>query len=136
MRPEAQKIAIGTFCGFRIEKRETWPKRRPKRFEYVIHSPDEPGFLSPEYLVDRVNVLEDRILGEGKIPNYFSDLNAVAKAEERLSDEQWERYAGELERSADWDDSMTPGRVARANRHRTPADCAEALLKAIGKWEI
>ena len=64
------------------------------------------------------------------IPNYCGDLNAMNQAEKRLFDYQWDDYI-------DW---LATGLGVRVDdtmeiMHASALQRAEALVKAIGKWE-
>jgi hypothetical protein len=57
------------------------------------------------------------------IPNYCKDLNAMQKAEDELTFEDWELYCDEL------------GGSLRGYARATSRQRAEAFLRTLGKWE-
>jgi hypothetical protein len=104
--PEAQRIAIAEACGFTQEKpwldgRECWGHK------------DHPPHVGFE-----------------EIPDYLNDLNAMAGAENTLTDNQWFEYDLQLMLVAkcDW-------HVPRNRIRATAAQRAEAYLRAINLWQ-
>jgi hypothetical protein len=68
-----------------------------------------------------------------KVPDYASDLNAVRRVEEKLTDEEFERYRMELS------DSVRKEKGAwrvdwRSIVSASAAQKTESILRATGKW--
>ena len=91
MNTDQQRLVISTLCGWKIHKSETWPKRRPKRFEYILKSPSDIQVL-PQFCVgpELVSIEVDRVIGLQRTPNYPADLNAMHEAEKVLTDIQYD----------------------------------------------
>jgi len=111
MKPEAQRIAIAEFCGWKKDIAEQWK--------------DGDGFYRPSgSLTYRQHTVEFKA---GHPPDYLNDLNAMHEAELLLNNEQ----AGEFERVLR---RVCFGLSYRNVISATAAQRAEALLRTIGKW--
>jgi hypothetical protein len=115
MTPDAQRIAIAEACGWSFgvsadDPTECW------------HKPAWGGM--------RVHSLV--------IPDYLDDLNAMAKAERLLTDEQQVEYIAHLlgiteeSRQSLWSMSWDSAFYCAS---ALPEQRAEAFLRTIGKWE-
>ena len=73
--------------------------------------------------------------GDGELPDYCNDLNAMHEAEETLQGMQRAECAVILNRVAgrDWPNGIGAGCFAHI--HATARQRAEAFLRTIGKWK-
>lgn len=124
MKPEAQRIAIAEFCGWKIV-----PRLLGQETVYDHYRPDGTWAITGEY--KRYDVL----------PNYLNDLNAMHEAENCLKVEQIGQYEEKLYGVTDYRDSTVgqaamfwSNHIAYRNLHATATQRAEALLRTIGKW--
>lgn len=74
--------------------------------------------------------------GQGPIPEYHRDLNALHRVEERLTDEEWRRYRRCL-RGMQVDSSSLPdwADIEDCLIHATAAQRLESILRALNLWE-
>lgn len=111
MTDEAQRIAIAEFCGF---------VNQPVDFNYM----GESGTVDCWRLYDKGG----KVIRSG-LPEYLKDHNAIYEAEGKLNAFQivdYLRYLQTITRGhSEWSQFV----------HVEPRHCAEAFLKAIGKWE-
>ena len=110
------RIAIAEACGYKI-------KFIHGEFPYSIENPQgiSSDFYSTEILAWVKNT-----------PDYQNDLNAMASAEDCLSDEQWDLYVDNLEKVCGVrkmrSDATDPIRAKAPQRF-------EAFLRTINRWE-
>jgi len=113
MNKEAQRIAIARATGW-----STW---KGLYGDYLMGMPPDGHPLA-----------FDVGLTGAEVPDYLTDLNAMHEAEKTLTDDQYANFnnllADMCERSQD---GVYPTRMVSA----IPIMRAEALLRAIGKWE-
>jgi hypothetical protein len=111
MKPQQQRIAIATACGWRIvhTTKYAWVVICPSKIERAWSSHD--------------GVMNDKPASY-YLPDYLNDLNSMHEAENLVlrSAQQGRDYADAL-------DDGNGGHFA------TSAQRAEALLRTIGKWE-
>lgn len=110
MTPQEINVAIAEVCGW-VKKREI--------------EPGEWVWLHPEYKTIR---------GQGCIPDYLNDLNAMHEAEKTLTPEQRDIYYDYLsDISAQYNQGV---RVddAWGTYHATAPQRAEAFLRTVVKW--
>lgn len=110
MTPESQRIAIAKACGWKWHGDASWTQH----WNDPYWGNDETSYA---YL-----------------PDYLSDLNAMAKAEATLSSEQRADYSSLLE----W----VMGIELKSARHKrmelifaTAEERAAAFLRTVGKWK-
>ena len=107
MNPEAQRVAIAQWCGWKL---------------CGTHSPVLPG----DDGIMRKSPTENTAVTLSLLPDYLNDLNAMHEAEKRLSkQEQLDYCYGQLV-------EVCGDRLAYMP---TAAQRAEALLKTIGRWK-
>jgi hypothetical protein len=112
MTPEQQRITIAEFCGWKdCHISESWA-----------------SIIGTLYEVNGNQY--------ARIPNYFSDLNAMHEAEKVLRGQQASDYDMHLWTvlKRDWEKANVPITTI-ASWHATAAQRAEAFLRTIGKWE-
>lgn len=123
MNKEKQRIAIAEACGWALKTdnpKYDWYAVNPSGFEVAW-----AGALKPRW-------------PEDVLPDYLSDLNAMAQAEKTLAPRKLEEYADLLYRKCNA--GISP---EEAETHdflvsvvcATAAQRAEAFLKTIRKWE-
>lgn len=104
------------------------------RFQFPDHDfdwlcADDDVSLDP---VRRLYHAEKTGPGWQLVPDFLNDLNAIQKAEQRLTDGQWASCIAHLQLVVGLEHfAAMPG---RAYLRATATQRAEALLKAIGKW--
>lgn len=109
MTPEQQRIAIAETCGWYRDK--SWE---------VNHLWNHPNVL--------ISAKAD------ELPDYLSDLNAMAEAENFLTGDQWQYYFDLLvERIAVSSANPSHATYPFVVHASAPAR-AEAFLRTIGKW--
>lgn len=135
MTNEAMRIAIAEACGWNYQKRETWPYRRPKQYEYILQSPTQELRVLPEFTVAHADHKTDHIIGIKRLPDYLNDLNAMHEAEKRLNDAQWKVYEALV---SDATYQAIKGLNPRPKYFRpiaaTAHQRAEAFLRTLGLW--
>ena len=136
MNTDQQRLVISTLCGWKIHKSETWPKRRPKRFEYILKSPSDIQVL-PQFCVgpELVSIEVDRVIGLQRTPNYPADLNAMHEAEKVLTEKQQVWYLQKLTQVRF--KNGVAGMIACMNdktTFATAAERAEAFLRTLNLW--
>lgn len=87
MTPEAKCLRIAELCGWNYHKRETFPKRRPKQYDYLLQAPNDDCKVLPAFTVASVDPSKERIIGKSRVPDYLNSLDAMREAEQaRLPD--------------------------------------------------
>lgn len=114
-----------------------------KAYGYREFTPDHPG-VKPEWkqirgplgIISGVYADSESAWDQAILPDYLGDLNAMAKAEGMLDEDQFIAYATELARVM-FNREAADGYMVRAIAkliHATAAQRAEALLRVLGKW--
>lgn len=112
MSPERQIIVIAEFCGWKNCKHIG---------EYGVYA-DNPKH--PPHAAARINV-----------PEYIYDLNAMRKAEKMLTDDQFPAYHHNLLVITQPETPASHVHIFRAFISATAGQKAQALIRALGKWE-
>jgi len=123
MTPERQRIKLAEFCGWKRAPFDT--KRWLSPGAIWSHQRGvENGFIVPD------------CFGEGGLPDYLNDLNAIHEAEEKLSIDQTYVYLKSLEIATHGKLRFNPRDWMKTALivHATPSQRAEALLRTIGRW--
>lgn len=119
MSPEAQRIAIAEYCGWKWVS----PIAEPNKRKGGLFDPSGRAVLlswNPEASMYSPDVIP-------KLPDYLNDLNASHEMEKVLGEYRKKEYWQTLCEICNFvDDNMI---------YATAAQRAEAFLKAIGKWE-
>jgi hypothetical protein len=139
MNHEEIRIAIAEACGWTYHKRESWPRHRPKRFEYILQAPTEKGKVLPEFTVASASYEDDVIVGLLRLPDYPNDLNCMREAWACViaSDTSLvDRFENELTEIV-IRDAPDPARdkFYALKTNASAAQRAEAYLRTLGKWQ-
>lgn len=126
MNEQAQRIAIGKFCGWHPRKwnRNTFAGKVPVNGWSKIPESEIPN---PEYPWDKTCVEE--------LPDYLRDLNAVHEAESHLQCGYFFDYIGWLIKLANKvHQNSTPSELTYDIVHASPKLRSEAILRTIHQW--
>lgn len=132
MKPEAQRIAIATACGW---------KHHDFRFEpcssgglYICGRCDR-SYCSPPWDKELLNGEWCDVEVHGvRVPNYLSDLNAMDEARTVLTPQQKADFVFILQCEVLGMPLPENEALWFASIHATAAQRAEAFLRTIGKW--
>lgn len=134
MNAEQMRIACAEEMGWTYCKREVWPKRRPKEFEFVLQSPEQEGKALPEFTVRTASYEQDRILGMDRLPNYLTDADAALTLCDHLAKEGFTPHLTMLPDKS-WEcifDKLDEAKVHAAPT--MPEAICGAFLRVKGKW--
>jgi hypothetical protein len=121
MSPEAQRIAIAGACGWiEVRAEVDW---LPGELTGIFTWPHPTKTDETKYYISRKPV-----------PNYLYDLNAMHRAEKKLTLVQWDEYLGILY-SLVQDPHICSLTHAMAYVCATAAQRAEAFLRTLGLWD-
>lgn len=118
MKPEAQRIAIAEWCGWKIER----------------GSDGEFGLINPNGLLVSSNFNPSTTMESFfyLLPHYTTDLNAMHSAESTLNEMELGFFCRALSKVCCHIDCQ--GHLCGFTIHSKASQRAEALLKTIGKW--
>ncbi len=123
MNAQAQRIAIGTACG--------WVRKKGEPITYG-------GVSIPHGWIQSMEVRKPgKHRFRVRLPDYLNDLNACAAMEATLTDEQRKAYYDALGNFPSFCQFVKSNVVTRPHRviSATAAQRAEAFLRTLGKWE-
>lgn len=90
--------------------------------------------MSPERGIENGYCVPD-VMGEGELPDYGKDLNAMHEAESKLTDDEHCSFREHLKSATYISSSIPIIRNERANISPSASQRREALLRTIGKWD-
>lgn len=125
--PEEKRIRIAELDGWDYEKREGYPKRRPKWYEYILQSPDQALRVLPKFTVSTANPETDVVVGIGRLPDYLNNRDAIVGAIKRrfVTDDQQKAFMGVIREVA-----YSPGKGWFSIVTATAEQLADAYLQA------
>lgn len=133
MSPEKQRIKIAEFCGWKLK----WQNMgggplfdvKPKKFSWPVWIPPQDYWSSPagkRYLNEPD--------GKKEAPDYLNDLNEIHKAENTLTDYEYDEFLEILE-FITYSEGQTSSQQRRKKSSATAAQRSEAFLKIRDLWE-
>lgn len=142
MTTQQQIIAIAEFCGtdrlFYLKKRGYYYRENGAGYTSCEAS---AGIYTEEEALKHVYPHDEPVtMHPATLPDYCTDLNAIAQAEAKLRGNEVRKYSDALTRlvskqSTDDDWSEEKGISSKTQAwHATAAQRAEALLRTIGRW--
>lgn len=118
MTKEEMRVAIAEAMGYKgcVDVNCDWRKASHLHKDGKVYFPE--SFSIPMY------------------PDYPNDLNAMAEAENTLTDEQWSRYRDLINEMAyQWACEHRPEWKYFRRESCTSSQRAEAFLRTVGKWK-
>lgn len=121
MSPEKQRVVIAEFCGWKkvpvnpdrwMSPGSTWSESKGV----------ENGYFVPD------------IMGEGELPDYTNDLNAMHDAEKLLTIELASKYDAALMNIALYSECGSYPALS-CGWHFQASQRAKAMVRALGKWD-
>jgi hypothetical protein len=130
LSPEEMRIAIAEACGWRIDWTGEIAQADPQRELVRLLRPDGVPEIAAFWHRGSKETL--RLQAARYAPNYTSDLNAIAQAEQTLTGEQSTRFVEQLLRITigGYSDTLSPAEI-RPAIHATALQRCRAFLSTL-----